>query len=461
MWRAAAWGSLIALLVTVGCECGPEIVITCADAIDCVDHEWSNPHCDEAQGHWECITVPNGTSCESPCDVCTTAEACEYSAREWPGECDRLDGEWLCVDGSCVASCPQCLERADCEGTEWPAGAPCAEAEGTWACVDEACEPRCPGEQCIADDACTGLPWPDDGALDCEESGGHWECVDRTCAAMCNEQCNAVADCLWRDWVLECGGHFECRRGLCQGVCDAELCGDTVCDETMGETALSCPDDCVEPCGEVADCLEGDWAEICAGHWDCTAGGACVGVCDYAHCGDGTCDGSIGETLGSCAVDCRDACVSPSDCLEHRWDHVCHGHWICYGGSCMAICDDRNCGNGVCEPMLGEAASTCADCGRGYCDTEADCLGATWPGSCDGHWDCDPTGHACASVCDDAGCGDGTCDVLAGEGPSTCAHDCASYACETTPGCAGTPLPAGCEDGEWICYARVCRPVCP
>jgi hypothetical protein len=464
-WPFLVLGLVAAASLFVRCECScssPPVEPTCSDVSDCVDREWGEVYCSEADGHWECLQG----QCLAFCDVCTENEDCRPWARPTPADagCDFGSGDWGCVDEACVWECPECVETPNCETYPWPADAGCDEADGFWECVEGACLTRCPGAQCETDPECAALlPWPtpeERPDLDCEEATGHWRCDDGTCSPHCNEQCNRTMDCNVREWTRDCQGHFDCVRGLCDEVCMDDVCGDGRCDDELGETQGSCPTDCYDRCTADADCLNARWDVLCEGTWDC-AGGACVEVCDYATCGNGSCDADLGETFQTCRADCQ-GCGSYADCVgTEPWTLLCRGFWACIGGECTATCSSNLCGDGMCRPDFGEDGSSCfQDCGFGPCDVAADCLGADWREDCDGRWTCNAAG-GCAPECDPVSCGDGTCDLEAGEAPASCPADCATYTCLTNPQCAGQTLPEGCEGGEWMCFDEVCRPMCP
>ncbi len=111
-------------------------------------------------------------------------------------------------------------------------------------------------------------------------------------------------------------------------------------------------------------------------------------------CGDGFCDNLLGETASSCAFDCAPDVVVPA------------------------------CGDGFCDVLLGEDSLSCSSdcgvppapivpvCGDGFCDgllgeTEVSCSADCAPG-------------VVVPVC-----GDGFCDVLLGETLASCSLDCA------------------------------------
>jgi hypothetical protein len=298
--------------------------------------------------------------------------------------------------------------------------------------------------------------WPEEAG--CTWSQGHWECNDGSCEAICDSDCESLLDCLEHTWEEVCQGHWACTDGWCTETCDPVGCSDGSCDSEAGETIASCPDDCLTVCSEPSDCIEEAWELPCQGRFECVAE-ACVGICDYATCGDEACDPDNGESQASCLVDCFDECETDRDCLSLEWTEVCVGHFNCFNGNCDEICEDFLCGDGDCKPDEGENGFNCPDdCGAGGCILPADCFAYAWGDACEGHWDCNANG-ACLEVCESDTCGDATCDVLDGESPKNCLTDCDGYQCEIDDDCALLTLPGGCT-GEFMCLSRVCWPNC-
>ncbi len=67
----------------------------------------------------------------------------------------------------------------------------------------------------------------------------------------------------------------------------------------------------------------------------------------------------------------EDSCYILAQCMSLEWTRSdCNGKWQCQSGTCTAVCDDEGCGNGSCNPENGETVSSCpADC----CSTTDDC----------------------------------------------------------------------------------------
>ena len=104
------------------------------------------------------------------------------------------------------------------------------------------------------------------------------------------------------------------------------------------------------------------------------------------------------------------------------------------------------CGNGVCEPGLGESCDTCAAdcpsgpdgpfCGNGVCEPGEDC---TWCSDCNGKQNGKPSRQYC---CSGDGLGGGTNPV-----------DCNDNRCGGPSACSATPVPGFCC-GDFACDAE-------
>ncbi|KYF69972.1 hypothetical protein BE11_40480 [Sorangium cellulosum] len=119
------------------------------------------------------------------------------------------------------------------------------------------------------------------------------------------------------------------RHGLCRkwfGECMVTGCGDGACND--GETPSSCPSDC--KCGD-GICNGTEWCGSCA--QDC---GSC--------CGNGTCNGSVGETCGTCPQDCG----------------ACCGNGVCDNGETCDSCS-RDCGSCAPRTCSGQTAGAQAE----------------------------------------------------------------------------------------------------
>jgi hypothetical protein len=157
----------------------------------------------------------------------------------------------------------------------------------------------------------------------------------------------------------------------------------------------------------------------------------CPQDCDDGDCcGNGQCDPQVGE-CGSCSIDCGEITCGDLFCSECELEDP--------DFACPFDCG--GCGNGTCEPGTGEDCITCEiDCGEccgdGICDPDvgewcfecpADC------GDCCGNGTCEDAFEDCvncpADCTDDPCCGDGFCDEAQGESCGTCPVDCFDAPC--------------------------------
>ncbi|MDD5110448.1 MAG: phosphodiester glycosidase family protein, partial [Patescibacteria group bacterium] len=213
------------------------------------------------------------------------------------------------------------------------------------------------------------------------------------------------------------GGDLSCTTGCTYDVslCVENPCGDGYCDGSIGENCTTCST-------------------------DCTAG-------SYAVCGDGVCHGvNYGETGATCPADCPYVQIpggTCSVCLRGVCDGVCNPR---KEGSTCADCNPaviHSCGDLACTGS--ENATTCpVDCGGivpdlpQYCCGDSVCAGSESANNC--RYDCGCT--------IDADCND--------------ANECTTDICNAGTGvCENTPVgnDASCTGG--ICCNGACSaPTC-
>jgi hypothetical protein len=227
-------------------------------------------------------------------------------------------------------------------------------------------------------------------------------------------------------------------------------CGNGVCDGELGEDCSTCP----------ADCIAGE----------------------FTSCGDGTCHGSsYGETCTTCSSDCFSETVPQgdcSDCHKGRCDGRCTGK---DGPSC-ADCTtplETCCGDGVCDGN--EDSGNCAvDCGiipllNQYCCGDGVCEGVEdlnncffdcyvyVPPECSSDSDCADDGESCTTeVCLNPGTPQASCTS---NWPSCGINDgcCGSSCGSEDPDCATPPDCSTCHKGvcDGSCNPRKDGPGCP
>ncbi len=323
----------------------------------------------------------------------------------------RLDA---CVDG--VGRCGDGLEI--CEAGDWrllgqcPAGSVCSSG----ACLPRACAGGCDGREC----GCNGLCGLCPADRECGEDGrcripgsrcGDGHCLDDEACDLCPSDCGCPAGELCNPsngecsrCVPQCSPEWECGSDGCGGTC--RVC-DGRCDDRR---CVPCDRRCAgRACGD--DGCEG----VCG---ECAAGAACeAGVCVVAptpDCAGRICgDDGIGGLCGECAVNERcqaGRCAqTPTEC----GDRICEGDETCR--SCRFDCGVC-CGNGVCQPELGEG---CVSCPR-------DC-------ACDPHERCREALDRCVVVCE----------------PQCAGRECGPDGCGGS--CATCPAPLACDDEAGRC----------
>ena len=229
--------------------------------------------------------------------------------------------------------------------------------------------------------------------------------------------------------------------GGAAGVATCEplnIANDGVCNPL--ENPTNSPQDCPD---NFSDSRQAGWV----------GDGLCTGIETMANsldcsCGNGTCDANESDLL--CIADC--ACLD-NICDRGETNKCTVGSVIqtnpgcstlanadrCGDGICSTgegynetlrkiVCRaDCFCGNGVCEPAIGETMSTCfrdCSCGNGICDgtdTRYNCLQDC---SC-GDRTCQPQyGEHWSNCSTDCHCGNHTCESQYNETPSSCSLDC-------------------------------------
>ncbi len=339
--------------------------------------------------------------------VCQPGENCPIDCAKW------FQGNAACIQQHCASAWGACSADAACLA----AYACLVACKGT----DTACL-----GQCAALSGATGAAAQAFGNCMKTQCNGFWQpvCGDGECSASeasCPADCGATCGddkCETGETTDNCPADCAtCGDGQCTSpfenvlTCpkDCALCGDAVC--TGGETAVSCPTDCL--CGD-GECGDGETPKSCAqdclkcGDGQCTEPAETPKLCplDCAVCGDDLCTG--GETASTCVVDCGcgDGICSPGeektcgkDCMASCGNGVCDKQET--PNQCPADC--LKCGDGNCTaPMenAGNCAQDCSVCGDGVCGLKenafgcpADCKLTPMQGICPATC---PTGQICA-----------------------------------------------------------------
>ena len=196
----------------------------------------------------------------------------------------------------------------------------------------------------------------------------------------------------------------------------SDICGDNVCDHTIGEYCNNCESDC----------------------------GSCIG-----NCGDGTCQED--ESCLTCVADCGECSNNKTKCGDNVCDHKAPSNEYC--NNCKSDCGfcKKDCGDDYCDP-----SETCANCNED-CGICKDCKL-----NCTANGVCEPNCAFNSKCVEDLDC---KCSNYVIFGYSECTKDECSDGWDTNvyknhgvnSGCCATPT---CYPSE--CYlAWTCTPWSP
>jgi len=346
-----------------------------------------------------------------------------------------------CLTNECTVD--KCLEQPDCATT-----LDCMGHCDSYDCAMECREKAAPPFKGVINDVIDcGV------AVDCLSGGPPpptpqeaYQCIAGSCGIgncgnwqPCAAAVQCMASCKTKDCTVKC---IDNAPGQVKGFlatlvgCAVEngcvpksagpQCGDDLCE--LGESMLTCSDDCGEPSPGYACIAEKCEGGQCMVYESCNAALMCIGDCKDSACtakciSDGP--GQATEYLADIAVCAVDGgCIpeaakpQPAEC----------GNGVCDVGESLFDCfqdckpGDEACGNGVCDP--GESIEGCGQ------DCNPD--GASCSGSCNQAIDGGPC-H-CDGACVEFGncCGDYV-SVCKGDGKP--AWQCLIDECEAT-GCA-------------------------
>jgi len=218
-----------------------------------------------------------------------------------------------------------------------------------------------------------------------------------------------------------------------------------VCTDLCTSCCSNCPQTC-----DTYTASSSTLVPNCADNDQCTTDSCSAGVClhvpndcdDANPCTIDDCDPTRGCIHDPMPCDLGTICVNGA-CV------LCNGNGVCDSGEDCSTCPDDcisinpGCGNGICEPSLGENCMNCAaDCNgrQGGKPRARFCCGTSNgknPGGCD-DLRCTTQGFACSNVPAASCCGDSVCEGL--ENNCNCAVDCGPAPAHEVPR-------ATCADG--------------
>jgi hypothetical protein len=260
----------------------------------------------------------------------------------------------------CADSCDTaCLTKWDCNGELCYSPATglnyCFKCPTTPVCGDGFCA-RGKGEQCYTcpqDCSCDGYT--------CGEMGPGWYYPDeeQRCTDACNDECQIKLDCKGKVCLAP---HLQ--KAYCLQCPNLARCGDGACQPRRGENCETCVADCgtcVQPktCGEMglgwyeanqADTCKTACSGDCLIKFDCdglpcfspaTGLSYCYKCPQLARCGDGACQGRIGERCDTCPADCGPCPEDDTDDGNHT--NSCGSQGFVTQDECNDSVDCSNC----------------------------------------------------------------------------------------------------------------------
>ncbi|MCB9642493.1 MAG: matrixin family metalloprotease [Myxococcales bacterium] len=448
---------------TFGDACGDQQ--PCATGFDCTP----------TQGGSICIQFCGQSSSSAPSgapgSACTSSGGCSNG-----GQCFSLQGgSTICMPQSCTSntSCTnggQCYQtgntqignRCFCtQDSECKSGFTCNKSLITQIFGQSigACAPSSAPVSCAAGTGCKDAQNPDNA------------CTAQTQTCVCYPVGTKGPG-------EACSQNDLCKDGLqCVGVgTNSYICMEPCQSGQAGQCTYG--GSCVIPtqggtyfcgCSNAAPCPTGQRCNFAFG-----ASGYCVSQ-DPNACGNGTCEGALGENCATCAADCTcgsgrqcinnicqdppktcgdGTCGSGENCTNCPADCKCPAGQNCEAGVCKAPVQD--CGNGTCQADKGENCATCpADCGcpNGQACQNNACVASQ---SC-GNGACD-NGETCGSCPNDCKCPNGQSCIS-----NTCqtpAPTCGNGACDNGENCGTCPNDCKCGTGE-SCQSNVCKKTLP
>ena len=377
------------------------------------------------------------TTCGSSNDRCGIYELiddeCQTRCNRIGEITDFIDGDLCCPSGATTEDDADCAIECGNGIIEGDEVCDDGEDNGTPGLCNDTCDAQIPG-------VCG------DGVIDWNE-----ECDDEGESETCNPNCtlSVCGDTIPNPTAGEaCDDGGESAN--CNADCTLAACGDGVLNESAGETCDDGdqngePNQCNSTCTGVTagvcgnGVVEGD--EVCD---DGEETAACNANCTAASCGDGIHNAAAGEA-------CDDGNTSNTDgCLTTCELPACGDGFVQAG---IEVCDD-----GALNGEPGQCNSTCsgqtaAECGNNFVD----------PGE-----DCDEGGvhtATCNANCTTAACGDGIRNPVAGEAcddGNTSNTDACLTTCEVAS-CGDGFLQAGvetCDDGAENGQPGKCNATC-
>ena len=439
-----------------GCE-NPEIM-ECVCQFDefCCFEMWDEICVDEAK--WDCGLDCGGgcepncfnkecgpDGCENSCGSCPMGTTCNKGGicqQVCKPNCEEVE----CGSDGCGGSCGLCSAGMACKYGDCIVSMSCAElVDCQWSCpeYDEECQAGCSQdaspaakEQWWAVVGCIMEYCPEGSSPDCAGEVMQGACADEWYACQeCTPDCEGKqcgdngcgGDC------GECPGGYACDNFgycLCQPYCDGKQCGNDGCGGSCGTCGAGdvcnymgkcvCMPKCQnKQCGP--DACGGSCGQ-CPQGFNCTPNGQCKPGGNQ-QCGNGMCQPALGESCDTCPQDCPcgGECCQPHDFPGCDDPEVMECVCSMDKFCCTAMWDE------ICVSQAQEA------CGL-QCDCISNCQGKECGGDgCGGSCGLCPPGSACMDngTCSGSGdgCGNDMCQQWMGEDCQTCPEDCGPCGC--------------------------------
>jgi len=236
--------------------------------------------------------------CPQDCGVCCPNGQCEAKFLETCKSCEADCGK-CCGNNFCDVSLGETCENCPLDCGVCPAKCGDKKCEGTETCTNcpqdcGACPTKCGDGKCDAGK---------ETCVDCPQDCG--ACQGSCCTAHQNPGCSNldVQKCVCEMDSYCCTNSWD---GICAG--EADQCGSCNGNCCQANATPGCDDETIEECVCQFDdyCCNVKWDASCVMAVESYGCGKCSII---PGCGDGKCNQMMGETCETCPQDCGDCCI--------------------------------------------------------------------------------------------------------------------------------------------------------